>query len=276
MLSDKLKEHLEIYKLDSLGIKEKGVYIHKSKRLLMGHILPKDKNRLNIINNYQKQFYESEYADIKFHKYFHHLNSSQALCINLFFPLIAESRLAVVTELLGLGEESVTKACFEKESDLENVRNNERKTSFDFYIELKSGHSIFFEIKYTENEFGSAKNDEEHQKKYNRLYEPLLRTSSYIQDPYKNSDDFLKHYQIMRNLIHLGEKRWVIFLYPRENKKVDTQANYAMKNILTEKGRKKFRILYLDDIYSCIRNHISKERLNQHYDEFEKKYLLLS
>lgn len=182
MLNDKLKKHLEGYKVNNLGIEEKGIYIHKGKRLLMGHILPKDKSHLNILNPYQKQFYESEYVEIKFHKYFHHLNSSQALCINLFFPLIAESMLAVVTALLGLGKESVTKACFEKESDLENVNANERRTNFDFYIELESGCSIFFEIKYTENEFGSAKKDEEHQEKYNRLYEPLLETNPYIQE----------------------------------------------------------------------------------------------
>ena len=80
----------------------------------------------------------------------------------------------------------------------------------------------------------------------------------------------------MRYLIHLGAKQSVVFLYLRENKKVDPHANFAMENILTKKGREKFRILYLDDIYSNIRKYIDEQKLNQHYDEFEKKFLLVS
>ena len=44
MLNEKLKKNLEDYKVNNLGIEEKGIYIHKGKRLLMGHILPKDKS----------------------------------------------------------------------------------------------------------------------------------------------------------------------------------------------------------------------------------------
>ena len=140
---------------------------------------------------------------------------------------------------------------------------------------MEKEEKIYFEIKYTENEFGSAKKDEEHLKKYNVLYEPILKTSLYIQESFKNSDKFLEHYQIMRNLTHIGDKQSVVFLYPRENKKVDSQANFAKDSILTEKGREKFRILYLDEIYTNIRKNIIEQKLIQHYDEFEKKYLLL-
>ena len=53
MLDEVLKKHLEGYKVNNLGIEEKGIYIHKGKRLLKGHILPKDKSHLNILNPYQ-------------------------------------------------------------------------------------------------------------------------------------------------------------------------------------------------------------------------------
>ena len=53
------------------------------------HILPKEKKDLNIIEGIRNDFWPYlNKTDIKLHQYFHHLNSSQALCFNLFFPLI--------------------------------------------------------------------------------------------------------------------------------------------------------------------------------------------
>ncbi|GAI49533.1 unnamed protein product, partial [marine sediment metagenome] len=75
-------------------------------------------------------------SKISFHKYFHHLNSSQALCINLFFPLIVEEKLDVILELLEIPKNTITNACFEKESDIEIVAGTDRKTNFDFYLQL--------------------------------------------------------------------------------------------------------------------------------------------
>src|SRR5690554_5844337 len=68
------------------------------------YILPQSHSDLNIIHNYRNEFLNSEYARIKRHMYFHHLNSSQAMCINFFFPLIQECMLEVILVYLGLND----------------------------------------------------------------------------------------------------------------------------------------------------------------------------
>lgn len=138
---EKVKKNLILYKRKYLKIYENGVFIYNGKTLMKQHILSKKNSNLNILPLYRDEFYNSSKSKISFHKYFHHLNSSQALCINLFFPLIVEDRLDIVLEALGINEKEAIDALFEKESEIEKVEKAERKTSFDFFIKslLKKG-----------------------------------------------------------------------------------------------------------------------------------------
>ena len=156
-----------------MGIFEHGHYSGKER----SHILPLIHERLNLLPHYRDHFYGSHYSKIKFHRYFHHLNSSQALCINLFYPLIAEHRLELITRFLQLGMTSYPEAIFEKVSDLESGR---RRTNFDFHLRYSDGTEVFFEVKYTERQFGKAPNDLEHQTKYSATYLPLLEKASHL------------------------------------------------------------------------------------------------
>lgn len=91
--------------------------IFNSREKTYEHILPAGDEKLNIIAPYRDEFYLS-HSDIKFHPSFHHLNSSQALCFNLFFPLMHENKLDWLTDLLGLEHSQASKgkinAVFEK------------------------------------------------------------------------------------------------------------------------------------------------------------------
>lgn len=148
-----VKQHLGSYKKDKLGNLQCG----KWRDNFYAHILPQKEEKLNIIDKYRNDFYSSEYSKINFHKYFHHLNSSQAMCINFFYPLIKEKSLESVLNCMKInGEINYTSddICFEKESELDKYEG--RSTNFDFYIKLKSGVQLYFEIKYTENGFGKA------------------------------------------------------------------------------------------------------------------------
>jgi len=97
-LKTKILEKLVEYKKTQKDLRnlDSGTYRGK----LYDHILPladkKYKNKANIIEYYRDDFYKSELSKIKYHKYFHHLNSSQAMCINFFYPLIKKEQLNIV------------------------------------------------------------------------------------------------------------------------------------------------------------------------------------
>ena len=76
---------LGVYRSEKLKVKELGVFKYREQELLKEHILPTKFRTYNILENYRESFFSSPSSKIDFHKYFHHLNSSQALCINLFF-----------------------------------------------------------------------------------------------------------------------------------------------------------------------------------------------
>jgi len=268
---EKVINSLGVYRREQLKIKEPGIFKYRGQELLKEHILPTKFKTHNIIQNYRDSFYSSPSSEIDFHKYYHHLNSSQALCINLFFPLILEDKLSVILELLDIPKQPVTEVYFEKESDLEIGAG--RKTNFDFYMRLSDKTKIYFEIKYTESEFGKAKNDNEHRVKYANTYQPLLKNNSFIKTEYSNVDKFLDSYQIMRNLCHISENSFVVFVYPKANAKIHLQAQSARENILTDKGKNKFKILTLETAVNDIPGQLKETRLQEHYKEFKCKYL---
>ena len=257
------------YKLGVLKISQDGVFMFKKEKIKLGHILPDKDKKLNIISTYRDYFYNSELAKIKFHRFFHHLNSSQAMCINFFYPLIKEEKLNLILEKIGLKNEKINykKVIFEKES---NIENDGRRTSFDFYIETINGKKLFFEIKYTENEFAKAKCDEEHKNKYINSYK---NKTEVLKKEYRNSDDFLKNYQLMRNIINVTENNYVIFIFPDKNLKIKRQAE-GSKDFVVNIYKENIINLTWEDLFEFVYNNISNNNtLKTHFNEFKKKYL---
>jgi len=84
---------------------------------------------------------------------------------------------------------------------------------------------------------------------------------------------FLKNYQILRNLVHITPQSEVRFLFPRANLKVAVQAENAREKFLLESGRKKFRIVYLEDLVSQLIDACKGGNLDGYYESFEQKYL---
>jgi hypothetical protein len=81
-------EHLAQYKVHALGMQEDGLFHHRGRGIPKAHILPIVHRDRNILESYRVRFWSSTYSQVRLHRFFHHLNSSQALCINLFYPLI--------------------------------------------------------------------------------------------------------------------------------------------------------------------------------------------
>jgi hypothetical protein len=164
------KQWLSDYKLSILNVQEDGSFTYRGHNLPYAHILPRKQYNLIILPSFRQDFWGwFSGQDISLNQYFHHLNSSQALCFNLFFPLLTGNGrgLAALLCSLGILGFPAPGAAFEfKAHDVEN-------THFDFMIPLQSTGRVHFEVKYTEAGFGVAKADTEHLAKFQTLYTRL-------------------------------------------------------------------------------------------------------
>ena len=263
-------EHLAQYKVEVLGVQEDGLFHYCGRDIPMSHILPINYRKMNILERYRSRFFSSDFAKVRLHRFFHHLNSSQALCINLFYPLIAEHALGLFREFLGIKTEVDSRPFFEKKSEIEIAA---RRTSFDFYIQGASASNIFVEVKYTEVGFGQGRNDDEHRDKFDKTYLPLVEKSLFLVRRCQEKEFFLKHYQILRNLIHISDSDYVVFLLPAANCVVHKEAIWARDQMLTEAGRARLKIVFLEKFVSFLENRCSDSPLGGYYKAFRTKYL---
>ena len=272
----KVKDHMDRYKVSALKINEKGTFMYKVTESNYGHILPIDKKEFNILPKYRSDFFSSNfYEPSSLHKYFHHLNSSQAMCINFFYPLIVEKQLELMLTILMIsGTPDYDNVGFEKISDKEEI--SDRNTNFDFFIQSTEGIKIYFEIKYTEAEFGEAEKDSSHKDKYKKIYEPMLINNPAINDSVKTEDFFLDNYQVMRNLIHIDTDSYVVFLYPENNKSIRDGALSAKNKIIEPQWREHFILFTWEDLIDQVQLGTNSPVLIEYYrNEFSLKYLKL-
>lgn len=252
-----IKENLSIYKKNTLGIDKNGMW----KGSEYSHILPFDNRYENIINKGFREDLKKLISQDALHFGFPHLNSSQALALNLFGPLVLEGNLSVINNVLEVKNNNLISN--ESEGKFEFIEQANEGTNFDFYIQDKS-NKFYFEVKYTENEFGKAKDDLNHQQKYSEFYKKRLKDIVDIK-----SGDFFKEYQLWRNIIY-AKNGYVFLVLPRFRddliKKVD-DAKEKIKN--TEIGNR-VKLLIIDELVEeCEKN----KELKDHYIEFRKKYL---
>jgi hypothetical protein len=81
-----LRGQLARYAKRRLDVTEAGVY----KRHAYPHILPYRLRFLNLLELIRAEVQDYLRAHpVRLHRYFHHLNSSQALALNLFYPYFA-------------------------------------------------------------------------------------------------------------------------------------------------------------------------------------------
>jgi hypothetical protein len=158
-------------------------------------------------------------------------------------------------------------ACFEFQPDpMEG-------TTIDFSLTLKSQVRINFEIKYSESDFGSAKSDEAHLEKFERVYRPRL--SGRFEEPFCVATQFLKHYQIARNVWHLNEltQDVAIFLFPRENTRLK-RGEMVIKSCAVERFQPLVRVVYLEDLVLNLLKELKPNKMTglRHIEEFRAKY----
>jgi len=245
--------HLIKYKRQTLKIHENGVWWSNKKEY--EHIIPEDPLDKNIINSNYHDALANILPKTKRHPGFNHLNSSQALALNLFGPFVIEKKINLIAERVYNSIEVIG-------SDFEYVYDEVEGTNFDFYIKGKN-QDIFFEVKYTEDNFASAKKDSNHIAKYDSVYKERLSKICSIE-----RDEFFSKYQLLRNVIY-SNKGFIVFVIPEF--RTDLSENVKSVKHLVNCPEKILK-LSIDEI--C---RIGKEDtvLNSggHYDVFYEKYL---
>ena len=106
----RLRRHLSEYKLSRLGISEEGIWRRNGKRY--PHILPESHRVENLLETYRADLdaYIERTSTLERHRDFHHLNSSQAMCLNLFYPFFAAPEADSLSPLIPTASTSKRKA----------------------------------------------------------------------------------------------------------------------------------------------------------------------
>jgi hypothetical protein len=258
MESGTIKRHLAEYKKKVLNISANGTW--KKNNQQYDHILPESLKEKNILNSaYHKMIIDEIINnDIKLHSDFHHLNSSQALCFNLFYPILFEN---IFSALFNRQNEIVEKYIFEY---IENIHEN---TNFDLYVKTNK-KQYYFEIKYTENEFGKAKNDVKHIQKYDDIYKEKLVVFNNV-----TMKTFFQYYQIFRNIIY--NNGYNIFVFPQKRTDLMNAITEVIKKHCTKEQQEYIIILSIEEIVNKILNNKgNNEKLIDHYTSFMKKYII--
>ena len=268
--TEKIWRHLEDYKVNVLGIPGKGMNGDKA----YGHILPCGTHHRNYMCDAAAKVGDS----IKKHAGWHHLNSSQTMCINFFAPMVASDRYAMLNRFLGLFgiETKIKEAVFE-------YTPVEHSSSFDFFCKDENGIGYYFEIKYTESdiakESGSSNLEETYQKYYSDSIEknPLFRNCT--------EELFMKrHYQAYRNMVKADDFGFCLFITMKGNQGTEQELRSSIDDLkVPENELSRIKCLHWEEIVPHWIEALSEKDSQGHYKfpadlgyylEFQKKYLL--
>lgn len=269
---DRLRAHLVKYKFRVLGITANGSWKGPRTGAIAGHphVLPAEHARLNILGAYRERFWsEFEGGEARpLQRDFAHLNSSQAMCFNLFYPLVVERAWAAafVQSVLGV-KDTPRRLAFEY------VEDPEEATHFDFFVELQSGAKIYFETKLAELGFGTVDLDAKSRERLLQIYAPRL--AGLVDARWLEPDAFFRRYQLLRNFAVLGRPDNLLYLVvPRANESL-SQALRILPELTASALQERVRVLHLEDALERVKPLLRgrDEALKSHYREFRDKYL---
>ena len=235
------------------------------------HILPYRLRYLNILESVRAevQEYLRVHQSVRLHQYFHHLNSSQALAFNLFYPYLAAGGSAVRTLSAALGFPAHT-----DDWEFEGVPDREEGTNVDVMWRGVGGATTFCEVKLSEAEFGVAKDDPRHRKKLIEIYKPRLE--ALVADGLLEEKRFFRNYQLLRNLALLAgsNANRLVLLFPKENERLQSQLEEVLSD-LPSSTRSRVSIAYLEDVLETLLANVSlAPRLQVHAAQLKEKYIV--
>lgn len=257
-----------------------------------GYIINKTEGEcnLNIIKQYNILCHPDDFEKLigKVHQGARHLNSSQVMCYNFFRNLmkeeIADGALGwhgfASSKLVDFMKEKCEITISENAECFFEYEEKSEKSQFDFFIsDSENETQIYFEIKYTESDFGpwtppkSTKSIDNHGIYLKGGYRELIDASPnltqdckkrFLEEIDKYADpkiDFNKSYQLFRNVLKADDQnRYSIFIFPYENKHLNDQFELFKTNNLIPDNNHIIR-LYWEDLSDYMT------------DEFYEKYI---
>lgn len=265
-----IQRHLAAYKASRLGVKEAGTFLHKGKELHYAHILPKELRWLNILEPIRSEVrdYLDRHRDVKPHKYFHHLNSSQAFALNLFFPYFEQGAALALLQAMGTpGEFAGWRP--------EYIPDAAEGTNVDVMWLTTDGTKTFCEVKLSEQEFGVAKDDRRHRQKLEDIYKPALigQCAPELLEP----SAFFSQYQLLRNvwLAARNPDSSVVFLVPRANSALWPQLAPFIEKLAPPLARR-VRAVAIEDVLATLASSKSAPQLALYAQLLQEKYLASS
>jgi hypothetical protein len=264
---EQLKKHLGQYKKTFLGIDADGEFVKAGKRKLYRHILP-------IADKWRNLFPEAlsvrdHSPGFRFHHLFHHLNSSQALAINLFFPYFnggIESK-TVLLDALGSGGSLLTWS-------LEDVPDAAENSNVDATWTTSDGTKTLCEVKLSELGVGTAANDAEHRKKLRETYAPRLR--GHLKPESLEEVPFFSGYQFYRMIWHMihSENNRLVFLLPRANDSLRKSLEILFTRVLPPTSDR-VRAVYLEDVLQKLQTAPNcPDNLRVYASRLQDKYII--
>lgn len=262
-----VRAHLDTYKQTRLGIPGSGTWGREQRSY--PHILPSELYRLNILETIRKEFwgyFAGLRPAVQLHQYFPHLNSSQALAFNLFFPVLSEVEgRSGVLQALGLPSETLTTGRFEA------VADPREGTNFDFCGDLESGGRLLVEVKYTEDGFGSCPRNPRYEERLLTIYADRLKGKTSTDAV---GDEFYAGYQLYRNLSHVGPNDHLVLLVPRANTGTWKEGEQFVETRLSEPYRSRVHLVSLEEVCARLRTQtFASPLLEAHWVMLAEKYL---
>jgi hypothetical protein len=260
-----LCSHLSRYKKRRLGISEDGSWGDKS----YSHILPPNLGELNFLESFRAEIcdYLRRHPEIKLHRGWRHLNSSQIFALNLFYPFFTDKEKGRPALCSALQAPSATKWGFEF------VLDPEEGTNIDVNWETKEDSLVFCEVKLSENGFGTAKGDEHHLDKLEKTYREKLK--SLVRPDSLAESFFFQNYQLLRYIWLLAENRHrLIVFFPRENESIDPQLDRVLEKVKDE-TRARISKVYVEDCINRLRSDTNLPPALQVYaSQLAEKYIV--
>jgi hypothetical protein len=209
-----------------------------------GHILPRDLRWLNIPEPFRSEVrgYVSSEERIPLHRYFHHLNSSQAFAFSLFYPYLT---LAKGDLAAALGVASIESWSFEI------IPEPDEGTNVDVFLGVRGEAPVYCEVKLSEAGFGKARPDARHREKVQNTYRPRLEGK--VDPTLLLPETFCASYQILRNLWLAAEdpRASALFLVPKENEVLSSELALVLPLVGAEL-RARARILFVEDVLTTL------------------------
>lgn len=148
----------------------------------------------------------------------------------------------------------------------------EDDTQFDFYLKTTTGDSYSFEVKYTEDDFGTTTVEGHHEKWINIYKDKVDKLTGKDK---VSEEDFFANYQLWRNIIFTIERNhYTCFLYPKFRNDDLSESVKKIMDKCKSLDKNKVIIINADDFVEKILNSPDfSEKLKNHYKIFSEKYL---